>query len=90
MNYTKDYDSKTAIEWLSLGKWTGFLMRIPIDREMSYQCKDANDLYSIRVRASQLSKSEKCDRSFEVKLDFDEKLVVVTAKQKTNDQIAAN
>lgn len=80
----KDYSSKTAMEWLELRKWTGFLMRIPLDKSKGYPCKNANDAMSIRATASMLNNNDECDRRFKVVVDFDTKIVTVTATNKTN------
>ena len=63
-------------------KWKEFLMAIPIGKPMGYGIENANDIYTLRVRASQLAKSEDCDRTFSVTTDYDNKIVTVTAKLK--------
>jgi len=80
--YNKDYSRKTAMEWLSEGKWTGFLMRIPINKTKGYPCRNANDAMSIRSTASQLNNDPECDRKFSVVVDFDTKIITVTASEK--------
>ena len=84
MAYTmiKDYSGKTAMEWLALRKWTGFLMRIPMDKTKGYTCQNSNDAMSIRATASMLNGNENCDRRFKVVVVFDTKIVTVTATQK--------
>ena len=78
----KDYSSKTAKEWFDEGKWTAFLMSVPIGKAKGYPCEDANKLMSIRVTASMLNKNPDCDRVFKITADFDTKVVTVTANKK--------
>ena len=80
--YNKDYSGKTAMEWLAERKWTGFLMRIPLEKTKGYPCQNANDVMSIRATASMLSNSDDCDRKFKVVADFDTKIVTITATKK--------
>ena len=80
--YNKDYSGKTAMEWLAERKWTGFLMRIPLDKTKGYPCQNANDVMSIRATASMLSNNNDCDRKFTVIADFDTKIVTITATKK--------
>lgn len=80
--YVKDYSGKTAMEWLADRKWTGFLMRLPLGKTKGYPCKNANDAMSIRATASTLSNNPECDRRFSVVVDFDTKVVTVTAYPK--------
>lgn len=82
MEYNKDYSKKTAMEWLAERKWTGFLMRIPLDKTKGYPCKNANDLMSIRATASMLSNNPDCERKFSITADFDTKVITITATQK--------
>ena len=84
MNYNKDYSAKTAEEWLRDGKWTGFLMRVPLNKPKGYPCSNANDLQVIRVTASQLNNNPNCDRSFVVVVDYDTKVVTITATLKND------
>ena len=81
----KDYSGKTAMEWLELRKWTGFLMRIPLDKTKGYPCKNANDAMSIRATASMLNNNDECDRKFKVVVDFETKIVTVTATKKNQE-----
>ncbi len=78
----KDYSSKTAKEWLAEGKWTAFLMSVPLDKPMGYPCADSNHIMRIRVTASMMNKDPKVDRSFKVTADFDTKVITVTATNK--------
>lgn len=82
--YIKDYSVKTAMEWLAERKWTGFLMRLPLNKTKGYPCQNANDAMSIRATASALSNNPDCDRRFSVIVDFDTKVVTVTATLKGN------
>lgn len=76
--------SKASIpnDWLKKRKWKEFLMSVPLDKPMGYSVENANDMYTLRVRASQLSNSEDCDRSFSVTIDYDTRVVTITAKLK--------
>ena len=80
--YNKDYSVKTAKEWLSEGKWTGFLMRVPIGDPKGYLCGNANDLNCIRSTAAILNSDPDCERRFYVSADFDTKVVTVQASLK--------
>ena len=80
--YNKDYSSKTAKQWLDERKWTGFLMRVPINKTKGYPCQSANDVMSIRATASMLTQNPDCDRKFSVVADFDTKVITVTASLK--------
>ena len=82
MKYKKNYSGKTAQEWLSQGKWTAFLLQVPLDKAKGYLCNSANDIDKIKVTASTLSKREDCDRRFSITPDFDTRVVTVTAKLK--------
>lgn len=82
--YNKDYSVKTAMEWLTERKWTGFLMRLPLNKTKGYPCQNANDAMSIRATASALSNNPDCNRKFSVIVDFDTKVVTVTATLKDN------
>lgn len=81
--YNKDYSHKTATEWLSKRKWTGFLMSLPIRKKSKkFPVENASDAMSIRVTASGLNSNHDCDRRFEVKVDFDLKIVEITVTKK--------
>lgn len=83
--YNKDYSGKTAMEWLSERKWTGFLMRIPLDKTKGYPCQNANDAMAIRTTASMMNNNKECERKFSVVVDFDTKIVTVTASLKQDE-----
>jgi len=80
--YNKDYSRKTAEEWLSERKWTGFLSRIPLRTMRGYSVESANDAMSIRTTASMMSNSDDCDRVFKVTIDFAQNMVYVSAEKK--------
>ena len=80
--YEKDYSAKTAEEWLSERKWTGFLSRIPLRTMRGYPVKNANDAMSIRTTASAMSNSEDSDRTFKVTIDFANNMVYVSAEKR--------
>lgn len=82
MKYKKDYSGKSAQEWLSEGKWTAFLMRVPLNKTRGYLCNSANDICSIKVIASLLSNRPDCDRKFSITPDWDTKILTITASKK--------
>jgi len=86
MEYNKDYTTKTADEWFSLKKWSGFLMTIPLGRTVSKTCESARDILNIRATAGYLASKERdCGRRFIVSTDQDNELVMyVTALKKTD------
>lgn len=57
-------------------------MAVPLNKPSGYHVENANDMYTLRVRASQLSTSADCDRTFSVTIDYDTRVVTVTAKLK--------
>lgn len=76
----------TAERFLKNRQWTKFLMSLPLGLSKGYFVENANDLFTIRVRATQLNKSDKCDREFKVLLNLDTKVATITATLKnTND-----
>jgi hypothetical protein len=77
-----DYSVKTAKEWFDEGRWTAFLMSVPLGKAKGYPCGDANKLMSIRVTASTLNNNPDCDRRFKVTADFDTKVITITATKK--------
>ena len=79
---TRSYSSKTADEWFSMCRWTGFLMTLPLNKTKSYLCEKASNLMSIRATASKLSNSKECDRVFRVSANFDKNEIIVTANKK--------
>lgn len=80
--YKKDYSAKTAKEWFSERKWTGFLMRVPLGEAKGYLCDKANDINSIRATAAMLNSDPECERKFYVAADFDTKVVTIQASNK--------
>lgn len=76
--------TNTTKDWLKKRKWKEFLLSVPLDKPMGYQVENANDLYIIRVRASQLSTSSDCDRVFSVTTDYETRIITVTAKLKND------
>ena len=81
-NKIRSYSGKTADEWLSKRKWTGFLMTVPLGEEVSRRVMDSNDAMSIRTTASMLNRNDNCERSFKVVINFDTREVTVTANEK--------
>ena len=78
----RDYSGKTAMEWFAGRRWKAFLMRIPLNKAKGYRCENANDTMSIRATASMLNNNEACDRRFKVDVDFETKIVTITATKK--------
>lgn len=76
--------TKNPSDLLKQRKWKEFLMSVPVGKPTGYNVENANDMYTLRVRASQLSSSEDCDRTFSVTIDYDTKVVTVTAKLKAD------
>lgn len=72
----------SAETWLAARKWKKFLMAIPLNKTKGYPFASANDLATIRIRATQLNKDSACDRKFSVVLDFDTKIAIITATLK--------
>lgn len=79
--------TNTTKDWLKKRKWKEFLLSVPLDKPMGYQVENANDLYIIRVRASQLSTSSDCDRVFSVTTDYETRIITVTAKLKSDGSV---
>ena len=69
--YTKDYSSKTAEEWFSLGKWTACLMQLPLVGTTRLVCNSLVDITKLRTTASLLSAKEDFDREFFINVDKD-------------------
>ncbi len=79
--------TNTTKDWLKKRKWKEFLLSVPLDKPMGYQVENANDLYIIRVRASQLSTSSDCDRVFSVTTDYETRIITITAKLKNDGTV---
>lgn len=75
---------ENAVEHLKSRKWQKFLMAVPLNKPSGYHIDNANDIQVLRVRASQLSNADKCDRTFNVTVDYETKVVTVTAKLKND------
>lgn len=69
--------------WLEKRKWTNFLKAIPANKPMGFVCDDANMLMRIRVTASILSNSPSYDRRFAVTVNYQTRVVTITATEKT-------
>lgn len=76
---------ENAVEHLKARRWKEFLMAVPLDKPKGYHVENANDIYILRVRASQLSNAKECDRTFSITTDFDTRIVTVTSKLKDNE-----
>lgn len=68
--------------WLRERNWKEFLMSLPIDKPKGYPFESANDLNTIRVRASQLNGDPEIGRKFSVVIDFDTKVATITVSAK--------
>jgi hypothetical protein len=82
MEYNKDYNARTADEWFELGKWTGYLMTLPIGKTDGRVCYTVRDLLSLRATATMLTKKPECERAFDVNVDIEKKIVTVTPSLK--------
>lgn len=84
MEYNKDYTTKTADEWFSLKKWSGFLMTIPLGRSVIKTCDNMREVLSIRATAAYLSgEGRDCGRTFSIETDVsDERKIVIKAQKK--------
>ena len=69
-------------ELLQKRAWKKFLMAIPMNKSKGYPFESANDLNTIRVRATQLNKDVACERKFSVTIDFDTKVATITVTPK--------
>lgn len=69
-------------ELLQKRKWKKFLLAIPLNKPKGYSFLDANDMNTIRVRATQLNKDTSCERKFSVSLNLDTKIATITASNK--------
>jgi len=75
-------DQPKAEDFLQKRAWKRFLMALPLGKTKGYPFQSANDLNTIRVRATQLNGDEACDRKFSVIVDFDTKVATITAFKK--------
>ena len=75
-------DKPRADDFLKSRKWKAFLMAIPTGKPKGYPFQNANDLNTIRVRATQLNTDPDCPRKFNVTIDFDDKVATITANDK--------
>lgn len=79
----KDYTTKTADEWFSLKKWTGYLMTLPLGRTDSRDCKSYREVLAIRSTAGLLSGPKvDCGRTFSVTTDKDDELKIFVKAEK--------
>lgn len=78
MEYNKDYNAKTADEWFGLGKWTGYLMTLPVGKTDGRVCKTVRDILSLRATATMLTKNQDCDREFDVRMDVNKRIITIT------------
>lgn len=85
MNYNKQ-DNLNAMEHLANKRWGKFLMSVPPGAPRGYILEDKSVMQIIRIRASQLSKDETCDRSFIISYTEETKVLTVTVTLKKNDQ----
>ena len=69
-------------ELLQKRKWKKFLLAIPLNKPKGYSFLDANDMNTVRVRATQLNKDAACERKFSVSLNLDTKIATITASIK--------
>ena len=68
--YKKDYSAKSYDEWFEQGKWTAFLLTIPLGRVIVKDCKSYRDVLSLRSVAGGISGSkDPCGRKISVTTD---------------------
>lgn len=78
--------TNTVENYLQMRQWKKFLLALPLKKPRGFVFENANDLFTIRVRATQLNTDPNCDRKFSVTLDLDRKVATITATLKnTND-----
>lgn len=75
----------TPEEWLSGGKWTKFLMSLPLGKPRTFPIDDYR-LSLIRITASGISNDEGSDRRFTINLDRSSMLFTIIATKKQNEQ----
>ena len=71
----------TPEEWLERGKWTKFLMSLPLGKPRTFQIDDYR-LSLIRITASGISNDEESDRRFTINLDRSSMMFTVVATRK--------
>ena len=84
MKYKRDYTTKTADEWFSLKKWTGFLMRLQVGRTVDKECNNIRDLLAIRAVAATLSSApiEDCPYKYSVTTNTENALKIYVKASK--------
>lgn len=71
-----------AEDYLKKREWKKFLLALPVEKPRGYPFQSANDLNTIRVRATQLNTDAECNRKFSVAINFDTKVATITATNK--------
>lgn len=71
--------------WLERGKWTKFLMSLPLGKPRTFPIDDYR-LSLIRITASGISNNEASDRRFTIILDRETMMFTITANKKQDDQ----
>lgn len=70
-------------DWLGKGKWTKFLMSLPLGQTTIEMTKVGEYVLPIiRVTASGLTNNEDCDRGFSLTVDRDRRYLAVKAWKK--------
>lgn len=72
---------KESKELFQMRKWKLALSLLPLDRKTVVKVENANDLLTLRARASDFSK-ESVDKKVSVSLDLDNKTAKVTVTKK--------
>lgn len=75
-------DQPKSEDYLTKRAWKKFLMSLPIGKTKGYPFQSANDLNTIRVRATQLNSDDDCPKKFSVAIDFDTKIATITTSNK--------
>ena len=84
----KELDTNvTSEEWLARGKWTKFLMSLPLGKSRIFPIGDIGErnLQIIRVTAAAMSNNDNCDRQFAFLVDADRKYFTVTTNTKQSN-----
>lgn len=82
----------TSEEWLERGKWTKFLMSLPLGKSRTFKFEPIGEyrLQLIRVTAAGMSNNKNCDRQFSIIVDADREYFTITTKSKNNGQENTN
>ena len=82
---TTEEKTITPEEWLERGKWTKFLMSLPLGKPRVFPIDDYR-LSLIRITAAGISNSEGGDRRFTINLDRLSMMFTIVANKKQDEQ----